>query len=355
MENVNAIAGRSGLGHLALLYVEDDESIREQLSQYLRRRVGRLYTADNGRAGLEAFRRYRPDIVVSDIRMPEMDGLEMAAAIKRDGGGAPVILTSAFSDTEYVLKAIDIGVDKYVLKPIKVDALVAAIQRSADALEARRDLQLAATVFHAVSESVLITDANHVVIAVNPAFERMTGYAKEEVVGHDIEGLNLDREAAAGPWTRLAAAGGGKEEIDVLRRDGSAFTGWVTADTVRSPDGRPQYIVFVLTDISDRKAAEDALRSVNEMLEARVRERTAALEEANRELESFSYSVSHDLTTPLRGIDGLARILEEDCADDMDEGCRDHLRRIRASTRRMGHLIEDLLALSRVSRVPISR
>lgn len=355
MHTIGAIGDRGGLKQLAVLYVEDDEGIREQLAQFLRRRVGRLYTADNGRAGLEAFRRYRPDIVVSDIRMPEMNGLEMAEEIKRDSAGAPVILTSAFSDTDYVLKAIDIGIDKYVLKPVKVDALVSALQHSAEVLQARRELQLAATVFQVISESVLITDARRVLIAVNPAFEKMTGYRQAEILGREVSYLDADAAADAPSWQTLAAAGRGKSEVVVRRHDGTMFTGWVTADTVRRDDGDPAYIVFVLADLSERKAAEEALKRVNEALEQRVRERTEELMEANRELESFSYSVSHDLAAPLRGIDGFASMLEESWGDRLDEDALANLRRIRTSTRRMASLIQDLLALSRVSRVEISR
>jgi PAS domain S-box-containing protein len=355
MQALGSLRAGGGLDNLAVLYVEDDEEIREQLAQFLRRRVGKLYTADNGRSGLEAYHRYRPDIVVSDIRMPEMDGLEMAERIKRASSPAPIILTSAFSDTDYFLRAIDIGIDKYVLKPIRIDALEAALHRVADALQVQSELQLAATVFQTVSEAILVTDAKRRLIAVNPAFEHMTGIGRGEALGRDVAFLDSEQDDVPPSWRRLADIGAGKSEVLVRRRDGRTFTGWATVDTVRRQDGTVAYVVFVLTDISERKAAEEALRRMNEMLEARVRERTASLEQANRELESFSYSVSHDLVAPLRGIDGLSRMLEEDCADTLDERGLDYLRRIRAGTRRMQQLIDDLLSLARVSRVEMAR
>ncbi len=88
-------------------------------------------------------------------------------------------------------------------------------------------------------------------------------------------------------------------------------------------------------------------------LERRVGERTAQLDAANRELEAFAYSVSHDLRTPLRGVDGFSQALLEDYGDRLDAGARDYLRRIRAGSQRMGRLIDDLLTLSRLSRRPL--
>lgn len=349
-------ANRSSLSQLAVLYVEDDEAVREQLAQFLRRRVGKLYTAANGRQGLDAWQRYRPDVVVSDIRMPEMDGLEMAGRIKRDSAVAPIILTSAFTDTEYFLRSIDIGVDKYVLKPIRTDVLETALQRVAQSVRTQSDLMLAATVFENVSEAILVADPTGRLVAVNPAFETMTGHARDAVLGVKVGELLDPRPAEpALSWSQLAEAGSGRREVAVARKGGGIFVGWATADTVRRPGGDAVYLVFVLADITERKAAEDALKRMNEVLEARVRERTASLEHANRELESFSYSVSHDLSAPLRGIDGFSRMLEADFADRLDELGREYLKRIRSNAQRMQGLIDDLLALARISRSAISR
>jgi PAS domain S-box-containing protein len=103
-------------------------------------------------------------------------------------------------------------------------------------------------------------------------------------------------------------------------------------------------------ELGERKRAEEEIHQLNEGLEQRVRERTAQLEAANKELEAFAYSVSHDLRAPLRGIDGWSLVLMEDYDHQLDEPARESLQLIRSETQRMGRLIDDLLQLSRVTR-----
>ncbi len=105
-----------------------------------------------------------------------------------------------------------------------------------------------------------------------------------------------------------------------------------------------------MVDVTANREAEQEVRRLNAELERRVVERTAQLEAANRELEAFCYSVSHDLRAPLRAIDGFSKALLEDYLDRLDEEGRDMLRRVRAGSQRMGDLIDDLLSLSRVTR-----
>ncbi len=108
-------------------------------------------------------------------------------------------------------------------------------------------------------------------------------------------------------------------------------------------------------EIAERRKAEEEVKTLNQDLERRVSDRTAQLEVANKELESFAYAVSHDLRSPLRSMEGFSSILAERYGQVLDEKGLDYLSRIRESTRRMGQLIEDLLGLSRVTRSPLVR
>ena len=122
---------------------------------------------------------------------------------------------------------------------------------------------------------------------------------------------------------------------------------------IRDGQGRSLGAVVVMHDITERRQAEGNLRELNAELEDRIRKRTSLLEQANAELDAFSYSVSHDLRAPLRGIDGFSQALLEEYEGQLDDKARHYLLRVRAGTLRMGELIEGLLRLARVSRTDL--
>ncbi|MCX6622421.1 MAG: PAS domain S-box protein [Acidobacteria bacterium] len=139
--------------------------------------------------------------------------------------------------------------------------------------------------------------------------------------------------------------------------DGKGRTRWLMSrgQPVRGASGQVASYIGIVLDITGRKRTEAALRELNASLEQRVAERTRDLVVANRELESFSYSVSHDLRAPLRAIDGFARGLAEDYRELLGRDGRDYLDRVIAAAGRMGQLIDDLLSLSRITRQELSR
>ena len=116
--NVNNRRNQNYLKTLTVLYVEDDADTRGQFSDFLRRSVGTLIAAENGMEGLEAFQKQTPDIVMTDIRMPKMDGLTMAQEILRIMPSVPIIIVAVFEQTDSMLQAINLGVEKYVTKPV---------------------------------------------------------------------------------------------------------------------------------------------------------------------------------------------------------------------------------------------
>ncbi|HUW50015.1 MAG TPA: HD domain-containing phosphohydrolase [Sulfuricella sp.] len=143
---------------LSVLYVEDEEEVRELLSRFLMRWVGVLHTAANGQEGIRAFAEYNPDVVVTDIKMPVMDGLEMASSIKSSTREeVPIIVITAHSEQDYFIRAIEIGVDRYVIKPVNTDTLLGAIYKSAKASAQTRELERARqTVVETLEQTIAV-------------------------------------------------------------------------------------------------------------------------------------------------------------------------------------------------------
>jgi PAS domain S-box-containing protein len=191
--------------------------------------------------------------------------------------------------------------------------------------------QAVATAYGTTVENLLgKTDADF-----NPHAEEVEHFRQD-----DLQVMDTRRERII-PEEMITEASGKVRWLQTIKRP------------IVSPDGSVNQVLGVATDITERKWISEELKKLNEGLEERVRERTAQLETANRELDAFSYSVSHDLRAPLRAIDGFSRIFMEDYADKVDEEGARLLGIIRSNTQNMGRLIDDLLDFSRLGRKQI--
>ena len=141
------------LKNLTCLYVEDEDFIRDSFSLMLKRYFKELFIAKNGKEGLEIYKEKRPDIIISDIRMPEMDGIEMAKKIKEINPKAYIIFITAFSDIEYLKEAIEIGVEGYITKPIDRKILLKKLNFIADIIKNEREKEELFKILKAVFDS----------------------------------------------------------------------------------------------------------------------------------------------------------------------------------------------------------
>lgn len=250
------------LAKLNILYVEDDPFIQEQLTQFLRRRVKQVFTANNGAEGLELYSKHHPDIVITDILMPVMDGLTMAKEIKNLDRDMPIIVTTAFEQSHYLMHSIEVGIDKYILKPIETGLLVNALQTCAVRLKEQEEVRLAAKVFENSVEAILITNASNTICSVNPAFVEMTGFLLNEVLGKNPRILSSGRQDCLfyeGMWHEINKKGSWKGEIWNRRKNGEIYPEWLSISVLKDKFGLVSHYVGIFSDITERKAAEEKI------------------------------------------------------------------------------------------------
>lgn len=194
-------------------------------------------------------------------------------------------------------------------------------------------------------------------IYVNPEFERVNHLTAQQVLGKTPAELSTELKPKADVFTEqlmAAMASGTVTKVDLSWiKDGKPICWFVRIVPEFDADGKVVSALTIWSDISERKQAEEEIRTLNRELEQRVAVRTADLEAANKELEAFSYSVSHDLRSPLRAIDGYSGMLLEDYAGKLDEEGKRLLNVVRDNTIRMGQLIDDILKFSRTGRLEI--
>ena len=182
------------LKKLSLLYVEDDENTREELVYFLQNKVDNLYVAKNGQEGFELFEKYQPDLIITDIQMPVMNGTKMIKLIKQINPNIPIIIVTAFNDTDYLFEAIKLNVTNYLTKPLNLFALsdvLSNISKNINLEKENKEVYNSLKQYKdIVDERSIIskTDINGLITYVNEPFEKISGYKKEEIIGkyHNI-------------------------------------------------------------------------------------------------------------------------------------------------------------------------
>jgi PAS domain S-box-containing protein len=267
-----------------------------------------------------------------------------------------------FAKGDLTIRASVPGQDELAVLGQTIDRMIHQVAKNQQRLKEQGEhihLLLAST-----AEAIYGVDMGGICTFANSACARLLGYEHEkELIGKPIHELTqhsyvdgrpyLRKQSRIDQTFRRAEGTHGDDEV-FWRKDGTSFSAEYWAYPIRR-DGKVIGTVVTFIDITDRKQVEEELASHRLHLEELVDERTKELTRLNKELEAFSYSVSHDLRAPLRAIDGYSHVLLEDYGSQLDETARDYFLRVCASTQHMAELIDDILKLSRVSRSGLNK
>jgi PAS domain S-box-containing protein len=245
---------------------------------------------------------------------------------------------------------------RYSASPVFRDSVpvgaVIEVQDVTESKAAEEEVRKQAALLSLAHDAILVRDSESQVIFWNHGAENIYGWTAEEAIGRVTHELlqtrfPVSREAVD---VALQERGEWEGELTHITRKGTAIVVASRQSLRRDERGAAAAILEINRDITERKRAEEEIRKLNDELEQRVIERTTDLEAINKELQAFTYSVSHDLRAPLRHMAGYAELLQKSAASILDEKGRRYMMMILESAKRMGDLIDDLLAFSRIGR-----
>jgi PAS domain S-box-containing protein len=338
---------------ISVLYVEDDLFIRKVMLNILSKNLKEVYTAENGLEGLNLYKRLQPDIVLTDIRMPVMDGLEMASQIRSLNKTAPIIVTTAYGDTENLLRSIEIGIDSYVLKPIDKNKLLTVLRKYAEEIILRKKLReqeeatatTHALLMAAIEQSpsgILVFDAptGNIRIA-NAAALAIRGETNAKLV--DISMMQQPQhwgfchpdgrpyEYYELPQSIAIMTGATIKDLEMLIKRDSGEVRWVLASASPVMDSKNNIVasILILQDITERRRLSEQLHQAQKM-------------EAVGQLTG---GIAHDFNNILTAIIGYGSLIRNNLGHD--DTNRLYIDQVLKSAEKAADLTKNLLAFSR--------
>jgi PAS domain S-box-containing protein len=368
---------------LTILYVEDDPPSLTYTTTILKSFVDKIYIALDGREGLELYKRYKPDIVISDINMPYLNGIELARKIKEINPKTQVIFTTAFDNSSFLLESISLGISNYIIKPVQKKQMMDAIQRASIIVNMEKDLAKQTEIIRKLSLAVecsptmtIILNTDGFVEYANQRFYEITGYTKEEVIDQEPDFLHFyDNTNQNFGYFKQDFDLQGYYHGEFLNKTKNGENLWlsVSVASVNNTNKNNPYYVVVMEDITELKLTHHELEKSNADLEERVINRTQELtisnqkllneieirrrtekdlleakekaELANKYKSTFLAKVSHELRTPMNGILGMTSVLLD---TNLDDNQKKYCGIVNLSANNLLKIINDLLDLSKI-------
>ncbi|MBU0633318.1 response regulator [bacterium] len=351
------------LNSLTALLVEDNELIKEQTLKILDLlHFKEIYTAKNGEEGLAIYRKKHPDIILSDYYMPMMNGLDMSEKIKEHNQEVPIILLTAMEQTDILERAINIGIDGYIFKPVKIQKLLDLIDKLSKRVLLQKHLKNKHKLLEEykgaidASASVTKTDIDGVITYVNDSFCYMSGYDKEELIGkkHNIvKHPDTSKETYKNMWNTITKKQVWKGRIRNLKKNGETYYEYsVIVPIVNEDDEIVEYIAL-RQDITDLYLQEEYLKQrVKEELDKNTkllkeREEENIREETFSTIGKMAAGITHEINTPLTYVKGNLEMMIQDIAH-LDDGIKqkkyleDDIKIILSGINRISSIVESM-------------
>ncbi|WP_321314305.1 HD domain-containing phosphohydrolase [Halarcobacter sp.] len=261
------------LKNINILLVEDSLEARDELEIFFRNKVKKLYLASDGQEGYDLYKEYKPDLVLSDIKMPKLDGLEMAKLIREFDKNSKIILITAFNDTDYMYKAIQLHVDNYVIKPIDYNLLLESVLEISKIInldKINKSIQNTLEQYKDIVDERSIvskTDINGLITYVNKPFENISGYKKEELIGRPhsiIRHKETPKYVFEDLWKTIINKKTWYGTIKNKKKNGSSYI----VDTIIKPilniNGEIEEFIALRNDITDLEESKEYFKKQSE-------------------------------------------------------------------------------------------
>ncbi|MGE4295252.1 MAG: response regulator [Campylobacterales bacterium] len=308
METNRSLAG------LSVLLVEDDEEVRSTLKSLLTRWGVEVHDAPDGEAGFRLYEAVRPHAVVTDIQMPRMDGFAMIRAIRVLSPRIPVTVITAHSDHAYLVKAIELGLDHLLFKPVSAPQLRAVLEKVHDRIRLESEINKERQYYKALMAATIVskTDPKGVITDVNDNFCQISGFTREELIGkpHNIvRHPDMPAEGFRAMWETIGSGQIWHGQVKNRKKGGGYYIVSTTIVPLLDDRGRIAEYISIRQDVTDLERLRE---EVQRQQEAQRKQQTA--QAVSHARESLLLVFTHELKTPLNAIINFSEYVRKSIA-----------------------------------------
>lgn len=340
---------------LRVLFVDDEEGNLKAFRSTFRRDMDVLL-AHSGEEALDILEHERVHVIISDQRMPGMTGDAFLAIARERHPNAMRMLLTGYADLEAVVAAVNNGgIYAYATKPWDENDLRLRILQAYEIHQLRESkehlLEQYRQIYELSGDPIVLVDHQGTVVDANPACARLMGMERSALLGsHFTDHLHEPKDLVRSLRAKRNGTAFINVDITIRTPIGNVVDGLMTATYLGKQPGSKQLFQAIIKDVTDRRQEENRLRQLNEQLDKRVNARTNQLLEALEDIGSFSYTVAHDLRSPLKNIAAMSGMLQQLAQEaEGQEDLSEFADRIERNSKRLLELVDDLLRFSQTN------